>query len=95
MLDSAPALCVPTVVGKRFLTFPSTVQQAILRQLRWAVFPEGIFSQVPPDEWLRLLRLTDPLIHYTDAQAEAARTYQVRDGRQVLLLLLRHYLDVH
>lgn len=87
-----PESCVLPVV-KRFLTFPLTTQHAILHQLRWTVFPEGFFSQVPASEWLRLLCLTDPLIYC--AGGRRVPTYQVVEGRQVLLLLASHYLDVY
>jgi hypothetical protein len=88
-----PEPCPSTVVVKRFLMYPSSSQLAILHQLRWTFFPEGIFSQVPAAEWLRLLRLTDPLIQYTKARQR--EMYQVGEGRQLLLLLVGHYLDIH
>jgi hypothetical protein len=88
-----PEPCLSTVVVKRFLAYPSSTQLAILHQLRWTLFPEGIFSQVPVAEWWRLLRLTDPLIQHT--QARQKEMYQVGEGRQLLLLLAGHYLDIH
>ena len=66
-------------------------QYVILQVLRWTVFPEGIFSQVPASEWLRLLRLVDPLIQLP---GELTGTYQLGEGRGLLLLLLGHYLDI-
>lgn len=85
--------CLSTVVVKRFLAFPSSTQLAILHQLRWTLFPEGIFSQIPVAEWLRLLSLTDPVIEHTRARQQ--ELYQVGEGRQLLLLLAGHYLDIH
>jgi len=85
--------CSTSVVVKRFLSFPISTQYAVLRQVRNTVFSEGFFPQVPTAEWLRLLRLTDPLIHYT--LGSEAPQYQVEEGRQVLLLLVGHYLDVY
>lgn len=77
--------------AKRFLAYSPAAQHSILHALRWTVFPEGVFSQVPAGEWLRLLRLTDPLIEPSRRRAE---TYHVGQGRQLLMMLLSHYLDV-
>ncbi|UOG77352.1 hypothetical protein MTX78_23275 (plasmid) [Hymenobacter tibetensis] len=92
MLDSVGAPCTPFVVAKRFLRFTPDAQQAILQQLRATFFPEGFFYQVPAAEWLRLLSLTDPLIYSTDNKRQL--TYHVLEGRELLLLLVGHYLDV-
>ncbi|OUJ74837.1 hypothetical protein BXP70_08770 [Hymenobacter crusticola] len=81
---------VPTL-AKRFLTFPCPTQCSLVYALRWTVFPEGAFSQVPVSEWLRLLRLVDPLIQISNSGLE---TCQIKEGRGLLLLLLNQYLDV-
>ena len=76
---------------KRFLVCPPAVQVAILQTLRWTSFAEGVFSQVPASEWLRLLRVVDPLIVLDHSSDD---TYQIQEGRGLLLLLLNQYLDV-
>ncbi|WP_324670975.1 hypothetical protein [Hymenobacter sp. GOD-10R] len=78
-------------MSKRFLAFPVPAQYAILQALRWTVFAEGVFLQVPTTEWLRLLHLVDPLIQ---VDYNSGETYQVQEGRGLLLQLLNHYLDV-
>ncbi|MBX0293045.1 hypothetical protein K3G63_21555 [Hymenobacter sp. HSC-4F20] len=75
---------------KRFLTLSPAAQQAVVQALREQFSPQGMFSPVPAAEWLRLLRLTDPLIQSVQGPCPE---YRVAEGR-LLWELLGHYLDV-
>lgn len=89
-LSPAPPATLPRS-APRFLSFPPTSQLVILCTLREAALADGCLGQVPAGEWLRLLRLADPVIQ---PPTDGADTYRVGDGGNLLSLLLRHYLDV-
>jgi len=89
-IDSTCSL--PSAIAKRFSVLPFAAQCSTLHALRWTVFPEGVFLQVPPAEWWRLLCLVDPVIHIS---TRTDGVYQIAEGRGLLMLLLNHYLDVH
>jgi hypothetical protein len=86
-----PSCCLAPPLTERFCLLPSALQYVALHQLRNTVFPEGYFLQVPPAEWLHLLRLVDPLLRLLPG---AVPQVELAEGRQLLLLLLSQYLDV-
>ena len=86
-----PPCCLAPPLIQRFCLLSPTLQDVVLHQLRGTVFPDGYFAQIPPAEWLHLLRLVDPLLHLPSGQAQEVEFAQ---GRQLLLLLLNQYLDV-
>ena len=86
-----PSSCFAPPLTQRFCLLSPALQYVVLHQLRNRIFPEGYFSQVPPAEWLHLLRLVDPLLHVLPGQAPRV---ELAEGRQLLLLLLSQYLDV-
>jgi hypothetical protein len=88
---SPPAPGAPCLPAQRFRCFPLSSQLAILFTLRQRAGAEESLAQVPATEWLRLLRLVDPLIQLPTNTAQA---YRVTEGRHLLRLLLQHYLDV-
>jgi hypothetical protein len=77
--------------AQRFRCFSLRSQLAILNTLRQTTVADASLGPVPATEWLRLLRLVDPLIY---SPAWPTQSYRVAEGAHLLRLLLRHYLDV-
>lgn len=91
MPPAEPSCCLAPPRTQRFCLLSPALQDLVLHQLRSTVFAEGYFPQVPPAEWLHLLRLVDPLLHLLPGSAPEV---ELAEGRQLLLLLLSQYLDV-